>query len=93
VVGRVGGDEFAMILESLGDIGAIVPLTEKIQKSIRQPMAHHAHSLEAGASIGIAVYPTRGVTRDELMRVADAAMYHAKRAGKNSIHWAEIGKE
>jgi len=92
-VGRMGGDEFAMVLEALEDIAAVIPLTEKIQKAIRQPMAHQANLLEVGASIGIAVYPTHGVTRDDLMKVADTAMYHAKRAGKNCARWAEIAVE
>ena len=69
-IGRVGGDEFAVILPGAGpDDSAVV--AGRIQRALEA---------RAPASAGVAVFPTDGADRDELQRSADAKLYVGKRA-------------
>jgi diguanylate cyclase (GGDEF)-like protein/PAS domain S-box-containing protein len=72
VVARIGGDEFALLV----DRGVATSIAEQIVATLRQPIAAAGHELVVGASIGIA---TSGPT--EILRHADMAMYDAKNAG------------
>ncbi|MGV8919182.1 MAG: putative bifunctional diguanylate cyclase/phosphodiesterase [Pseudomonas sp.] len=79
---RIGGDEFVLLveLESRDDAPPLAALQVAL---IAQPFMVADHSLQVSASIGIALYPGNGLTQHELLMNADAAMYHAKGAGKN----------
>jgi predicted signal transduction protein with EAL and GGDEF domain len=79
-VARLGGDEFAVLLPDV-DAVAATPLAVKQLRALEPPFTLGAHSLELGASVGIALYPEHGQTAEALLRHADVALYAAKRAG------------
>ncbi len=82
-VARLGGDEFAVLAS-----GADRPaheLVDRITLALEQPIRIGQHSVDVGASIGVAHFPEHGTDSDELMRHADAAMYAAKRHGVPSV--------
>jgi len=83
-VARVGGDEFAVILEAVTDIEDATAVAEKISESIGEPFSIDSRTLNIGASTGIAMYPCDGDEVSALLHHADAEMYRAKRAGGES---------
>ena len=86
-VGRLGGDEFALVLGDLEDGTDVVEVVRKILTVVEVPFEVDGHAALVTASIGIAVYPLDGVDRNELIRNADAAMYGAKEAGRNTYRF------
>ena len=82
-VARLGGDEFTLLLPVSGDDGAIAALAERVVSAIAAPVLLGGRELSVGSSVGVAVYPDDADSIDALMRCADAAMYEAKRRGKN----------
>jgi len=83
-VGRLGGDEFIILLGSLENGEQAQPVAENILSVFRQPFAVQGRELTVSASIGISLYPSDGDNSSELLRNADAAMYHAKQQGRNT---------
>lgn len=81
-VSRVGGDEFVLLarVDEPEDAGT---LAERLLQVAREPVSISGQPLRVSASIGIAVYPDDGTDQRALMRHADAAMYHAKSAGRD----------
>lgn len=77
-VARLGGDEFAVVLATSERVHATQVAT-KILRSLEEPFVIEGQSLHVGASIGIALYPEHGTDEMTLMRLADVAMYVAKR--------------
>lgn len=91
-VGRLGGDEFAMVLPNISEQQAI-SVAEKIIEKLQPSFALDAHAIKIGASIGIAMYPDHGVDHTSLIRLADVAMYEAKKEKKNvCTYHAELDK-
>lgn len=86
-VARLGGDEFALILANLNDGGDAIEVVRKILARIEQPFDLEGMGAMVTGSIGIAVYPADGVSPTELVRNADAAMYGAKEAGRNTYRF------
>ena len=82
VVARVGGDEFAVALDTSQDAAAPVAVAERIHLALEQPVDLGAHEVEVGCSIGIVTAEPYGASVDALLRRADAAMYMAKSHGK-----------
>ena len=84
VVSRIGGDEFAVALPGAGAEAALILLEE-----IRAYLADHVPSKAIGRpvpiTVGVAARPRHGSTFEELLRAADAAMYRAKREGRNRV--------
>jgi len=80
-VARIGGDEFAVILEGVPTRGGAAAVADKIASDLREPFAVQGQSVSIGASIGIAMYPGDGADPDALLRFADQAMYRIKRSG------------
>ncbi|HST13434.1 MAG TPA: EAL domain-containing protein [Gaiellaceae bacterium] len=78
VVARIGGDEFALLVEG----GNATTIAERIVAALREPIAAAGHALVVGASIGIA---TSGAA--EILRHADMAMYDAKNAGGGTFRF------
>ncbi len=81
-IGRLGGDEFQIMLPDLDDRGVLGDLALKIITMLRQPYSLAEGRCVIGASIGIAIAPHDGVTRDEIVRSADLALYAAKNGGR-----------
>jgi diguanylate cyclase len=83
-VGRLGGDEFLAILPDTGCEGARA-LCGKLLTELAQPYLLGNETVEVSASAGIACHPVHGREAESLLRAADAALYEAKRAGKNRL--------
>lgn len=83
---RLGGDEFVVLLPQIDQPGAAQDVAEHLLHAVAQPFvldADPAHIAHVSLSIGLACYPQDGLDAATLMRHADAAMYRAKRAGRN----------
>ena len=83
-VARFGGDEFVLLLNEIRDPEGAVIVSKRIISALQEPIALSQGKYPIGASIGIAVYPQDGEQIDDLVRHADAAMYEAKRRGRNT---------
>ncbi|MEX1199282.1 MAG: EAL domain-containing protein [Methylophaga sp.] len=83
-VGRLGGDEFIMVLPKTDANGAAV-LAQKLIDSISKPFKISPYELSCTPSIGIAIYPEDGTEIEALSRNADAAMYKVKQFSKNGF--------
>jgi diguanylate cyclase (GGDEF)-like protein/PAS domain S-box-containing protein len=86
-VARLGGDEFLIILSGLDTITSAKGVAEKLLETLSIPFALDGRELFLGASIGITGYPEDGDDPDVLLRNADAAMYRAKEAGRNTYRF------
>jgi diguanylate cyclase (GGDEF)-like protein len=86
-VGRVGGDEFVVLLDDLRSADAAVDVARKLLEVVSRPFHVVGQQVSISASIGIAVYPDDGVTAGDLLRNAGAAMRHAKVAGRNAFEF------
>jgi diguanylate cyclase (GGDEF)-like protein/PAS domain S-box-containing protein len=85
-VARLGGDEFVVVLPDTADTAAAARVAEKIIAAFAPPVMLGEQQLAITTSIGIATYPEDGVEAHGLMKAADAAMYLAKRDGRNRYH-------
>ena len=83
-VGRLGGDEFILILGGLKDETAAQKTAERVLEQFRSSFDIDGRKLMLTSSIGIALYPNDGKTSADLLRNADSAMYHAKSQGRNA---------
>ncbi|MES2899988.1 MAG: sensor domain-containing diguanylate cyclase [Pseudomonadota bacterium] len=79
---RMGGDEFAVILQDTDEVGA-AHTAAKLITELSRDIPTEFGTAAISASIGIAAYPADADSVDALLGSADAALYHAKRAGKN----------
>ena len=77
-VGRLGGDEFQVLLPDMDDRGTLGELANRIVQSVSQPYQINGRRAIIGTSIGIAIAPYDGLEADELTRAADMALYSAK---------------
>jgi len=86
-VGRLGGDEFIVLVSGLEDARAAQPLAEHLLNRFHSSFVIDGRELTLTLSIGISIYPNDGETSSDLLRNADIAMYHAKEQGRNSYHY------
>ena len=83
-LGRLGGDEFGLILANGDDA---VATAARIRNALRQPLALNGHEVAATVSIGVAIYPDDSDGADgggTLLKYADTALYRAKEAGRDA---------
>jgi diguanylate cyclase (GGDEF)-like protein len=80
--GRIGGDEFVVVLPSVQSIEEARALAKRLEEAFSQPFLAEGTLFSLSASIGIAVSSRDGETRSELLRAADKAMYQVKNAHK-----------
>jgi len=78
-VGRHGGDEFLLILDSLRDMDQLRIVADRLLQRIAEPIVTGAGTLTVGGSFGFAIFPDHAANADALKYAADAAMYAAKR--------------
>lgn len=81
-VGRLGGDEFNVVLPDMSDSTRLAALADAVIRSLSAPYMIEGAHVSIGASVGIALAPQDGVTADALVRNADLALYAAKADGK-----------
>src|SRR5574343_41376 len=87
VVARLGGDEFVIMLTGIEHSSAVAVVAEKLVFNIGRTYLIGGFDLYTSPSIGIAIYPTDGQDGETLMKNADAAMYHAKMAGRDNFQF------
>jgi diguanylate cyclase (GGDEF)-like protein/PAS domain S-box-containing protein len=86
-VARLGGDEFAVITEDLAQADDAGALADKLLAVLSQPVSTAGHEVQGSASVGIGVYPDDAATSEDLLKAADAAMYHAKAEGRHTARY------
>jgi diguanylate cyclase (GGDEF)-like protein len=84
-IGRVGGDEFIVLLPDIKSEGDAILVAQKILQKVSLPILFEGQELFTSVSIGIALYPEHGLDEVELTNNADVAMYAAKTSGRNNI--------
>lgn len=83
-VGRLGGDEFIVLLSGLSAHQNVLAVAESLLKTFREPFKIDGRELILTISIGVAIFPEDGTNASDLLRNADTAMYQAKSLGRNT---------
>ncbi len=86
-IGRLGGDEFQIILQDEDDRGALGDMADQIIKTLSHPYSIDGSRCIIGASVGIAISPFDGNSSEELVRNADLALYAAKGGGRGRFRF------
>ena len=81
LLARLAGDEFTMFFPEIGDVAEVEAAARRVVRAIAEPFELSCHSVDIGASIGVALSPDHGASIESLMRAADIAMYRAKALG------------
>lgn len=84
IIGRMGGDEFCVLLPTSGDLQA-QEAASKFMSDFKMAFGAHPKAAALGASVGTAAYPIHGGSLSQLQHNADAALYHAKEQGRGRI--------
>ncbi|GAB6268969.1 MAG: hypothetical protein STSR0002_17110 [Smithella sp.] len=87
VVGRLGGDEFIILIEEISELSQVAVLAQRVLSTAMKPIVILGEECRVTASIGISVYPGDGEDEQTLMKKADMAMYFAKEEGKNNFQF------
>ena len=85
ILGRIGGDEFAVFMSDVPDKVQIINRAEEVCRSIKAIGRGSIEKLKISASVGVAFFDKRDMTFDELYRMADIALYHSKVQGNGSF--------
>ena len=80
---RIGGDEFALIIEDFKDLNEVAQVIRRIQRSMEENLKVGDLELRLSFSMGVAIYPLHGDGPEQMVKAADIALYEAKRHGKN----------
>lgn len=86
-VGRLGGDEFIVLLNHLETPEQAQPVAQNLLKQFRSSLSVEGRDILLTMSIGIAIYPEDGDSSAALLRNADSAMYHSKATGRNNFNY------
>ncbi|MFL6750258.1 MAG: putative bifunctional diguanylate cyclase/phosphodiesterase, partial [Sphingomicrobium sp.] len=81
LLARLAGDEFTIFFPEISDVADAERAARRIALAISEPFELHGHSVDIGASVGVAISPDHGTAIESLMRAADVAMYRAKQQG------------
>lgn len=88
--GRIGGDEFLVLLPDIAHHHDALLVAEKIHQTLNEPFDLKGEQpIRISSCIGIALYPEHGESEIDLLKHADAALYHAKKTGRNRIQFFE----
>ncbi|MCD4668183.1 MAG: EAL domain-containing protein [Sulfurimonas sp.] len=87
ILARLGGDEFTIILRDIKNIQSASTVAQKIIDIMKEPIKSNGHSLFVSSSIGISIFPDDAITKDNLIKYADSAMYKAKDEGRNNFQF------
>ena len=94
VLARFGGDEFIVVLSRVAHESDPAEVAERIRRALHEPVVIDEHELFVTASIGYSTNVDRGMTPNELLRDADAAMYRAKARGRDCVEaFGAVGHE
>lgn len=86
-VARLGGDEFTIILEEIRSAQFVAKVAEKVSLAIAKSYMLDGTEVNISPSIGISLFPADGRDVETLIKNADAAMYHAKKNGRNNFQF------
>ena len=87
-LGRLGGDEFLVVLDDLGDANDAMTVARAMLALLEQPfLLDSGHEVFVGASVGVSIFPDDANTVTEMIQHADAAMYLAKDHGRNTVRF------
>jgi diguanylate cyclase (GGDEF)-like protein len=92
-VGRIGGDEFVVLLTGPVTRDSAQVVADKIFNQVAMPLELGGLQLEITCSLGLALYPEDGVDELSLTKAADDAMYRNKRAGREAMSEARTGQD
>lgn len=90
-IARIGGDEFVAVLADLDSVNTCERILRRLLESASVSVEFNENTHQLSVSMGVAMYPQHGDSADNLVRLADQAMYQAKRAGKNRYHFSAPG--
>ena len=88
LAGRIGGDEFVVLLDALPSPEHAADIAERIRTALAPVFHLRDRQVRISASIGVAIFPADGEDAERLARAADHAMYRAKKAGGNQTRLA-----
>ncbi|KVV44003.1 diguanylate cyclase [Burkholderia ubonensis] len=88
-VARMGGDEFALVVEEFDDVRDVGRIARKLLDEVGQAIDIGGREIFVTPSIGISIYPDDGAEAEQLMLLADQAMYGAKSRGRNVFQFFE----
>ena len=86
-IGRLGGDEFQIMLPDIDDRGALGELGQRLIQMISQPYSINGARAIIGTSVGIAIAPYDGLDTEELVKATDLALYAAKGGGRGQYRF------
>jgi len=86
-IARIGGDEFTVFFSDVESAENIGQVAQKMLDMLSIDFYLEKHNIRIGASIGIACFPSHGTTKENLLKHADMAMYHAKAMGRNNYQY------
>lgn len=89
-VARLGGDEFTVLLPNRKSENDVVAIAEKIQKAMHEPWITNNHEFSITTSMGIAIVSDEHATEASILKMADIALYDAKRAGRQTYRIRRI---
>ncbi|WP_130835390.1 putative bifunctional diguanylate cyclase/phosphodiesterase [[Erwinia] mediterraneensis] len=92
-VGRIGGDEFIIVMPAVEHLAQVQALSKRIIEALAQPVVVLGSEAWIGASIGLTLAPQDGMDRQELMRKADIALYEAKNGGRGQYRQFEAAMD
>ena len=90
MLARLGGDEFAALVTVVRSRAEVEEIAHRLEHSLDDAYAVEGYILHGSASVGIALYPEDGMTRDSLLSAADAGMYVAKHTRR--LHLSELAE-
>ncbi|MFN3880346.1 MAG: EAL domain-containing protein [Nitrincola lacisaponensis] len=90
IVSRLGGDEFTLLISPVENDIALASIAENLIDVLSQPFQLNDVEVTIGCSVGVVSYPRDGENLDQLMRHADAAMYHAKAMGRGCYAFFDV---
>jgi diguanylate cyclase (GGDEF)-like protein len=93
VPARLGGDEFLVLLPTLQPADDPAALADQLQASLRQPLQLMGEEVRPSVSVGVSLFPADGTDAKTLLRLADLALYRAKRDGRNTVRFYEAGMD
>jgi diguanylate cyclase len=88
-VARLGGDEFVVLVDT-GEPASVASVASTLITEIQKPYPLSGHDCQVTVSIGIAIYKCDETLRQDLLKNADAAMYHAKALGRNTYCFFDV---
>jgi diguanylate cyclase (GGDEF)-like protein/PAS domain S-box-containing protein len=86
-ISRLGGDEFVLLLNGILEPNDAAGVAQKVLNVLANPFSLDGHEVRIGASLGISIYPDNGLDGSDLFKNADAAMYDAKKNGRNNFRF------